>query len=48
MSKDDALPGSLAVVIMVAVFAVLLRTRINPALLVLGGALISLFAFSVR
>lgn len=43
-----AVTGWLAVVIMVAVFAVLLRTRINPALLVLGGALISLFAFSVR
>ncbi len=43
-----AVTGWLAVVIMVAVFAVLLRTRINPALLVLGGALISLFAFSAR
>ena len=43
-----AVTGWLAVVIMVAVFAVLLRTRINPALLVLCGALVSLFAFSVR
>jgi chromate transporter len=43
-----AVTGWLAVAIMVAVFAVLLRTRINPALLVLGGALISLFAFSAR
>jgi chromate transporter len=43
-----AVTGWLAVVIMVAVFAVLLRIRINPALLVLGGALISLFAFSAR
>jgi len=44
MSKDDALPGWLAIA--VAVFVVLLRTRINPALLVLGGALVSLVAFS--
>lgn len=48
MPKDDAVTGWLAVVIMITVFAVLLRTRINPALLVLGGALISLFAFSAR
>jgi hypothetical protein len=46
MSKDDALPGWLAVAIAVAIFVVLLRTRINPALLVLGGALVSLVAFS--
>lgn len=45
---EGAVTGWLAVVIMIAVFAVLLRTRINPALLVLGGALISLFAFSTR
>ncbi|HEV2056727.1 MAG TPA: chromate transporter [Methylomirabilota bacterium] len=45
---EGAVTGWLAVVIMIAVFAVLLRTRINPALLVLGGALISLFAFSAR
>jgi hypothetical protein len=45
MSKDDALLGWLAVAIAVAVFAVLLRTRTNPALLVLGSALVSLFSF---
>jgi hypothetical protein len=45
MPKDDAVTGWLAVAIAVAVFVVLLRTRMNPALLVLGGALVSLFAF---
>lgn len=45
---EGAVTGWLAVVIMVAVFAVLLRARINPALLVLGGALVSLFAFNAR
>lgn len=48
MSKDDALPGWLAIAIAVAVFVTLLRTRVNPALLVLGSALISLIAFSAR
>jgi hypothetical protein len=28
--------------------AILLRSRINPALLILGGALIGLFAFGAR
>ena len=45
---EGAVTGWLAVVIMVAVFAVLLRTRTNPALLVLCGALVSLAAFSAR
>jgi len=40
-----ALTGWIAVVIAVIVFTILLRSRINPALLVLGGALIGLVAF---
>jgi len=48
MRKDDAVPGWPAVAIMVAVFAVLLRTRINPALPVLCGALVSWIAVSAR
>jgi len=39
---EGAVTGWLAIVIAVAVFTVLLRTRINPALLVLGGALLGL------
>lgn len=39
-----ALTGPTTVIIAVAVFAILLRSRINPALLVLGGALIGLVA----
>lgn len=40
-----AITGWPAATIAVGVFAILLSTRINPALLVLGGALIGLFAF---
>ena len=40
-----ALTGWTAVAIAVAVFALMLRTRINPALLVLGGALVGLAVF---
>ncbi len=39
-----AVTGLVTVGIAVVVFAVLLRSRINPALLVLGGALVGLFA----
>jgi chromate transporter len=39
-----AVTGVVTVGIAVAVFAVLLRSRINPALLVLGGALVGLVA----
>ena len=39
-----AVTGVITVAIAVAVFGILLRSRINPALLVLGGALIGLFA----
>jgi len=45
---EGAVTGWLAVVIAAAVFVVLLLSRVNPALLVLGGALVSLFAFSPR
>lgn len=40
-----ALTGWVAMAIAIAVFALVLCTRINPALLVLGGALIGLAAF---
>ena len=40
-----ALTGWITVVVAVAVFAAMLRTKINPALLILCGALIGLFAF---
>ena len=39
-----ALTGLLTVLVAGVVFAALLRSRINPALLVLGGALAGLFA----
>ena len=39
---EGAVSGWLAVLISVAVFVALLLTRINPALLVLGGALVGL------
>lgn len=39
-----AVTGLVTVSIAVVVFTVLLRSRINPALLVLGGALVGLFA----
>jgi len=39
-----ALTGAVTVSIMVVVCAILLRSRINPALLVLGGALVGLVA----
>ena len=39
-----AVTGVVTVAVMVVVFAVLLRSRINPALLVLGGALVGLVA----
>jgi chromate transporter len=45
---EGALTGWLAVAIAAAVFVVLLFSRVNPALLVLCGALVSLFAFSPR
>ena len=40
-----ALVGAAGVVIAAVVFVLLVRTSINPALLVLGGALTGLFAF---
>ncbi len=40
-----ALTGWLAIAIAVVVFTVILRTRINPTLLVLGGAVVGLIAF---
>jgi len=43
-----AVTGLVTVIIAAAVFAVLLRSRINPALPILGGALIGLFAFGPR
>ena len=43
-----AVTGVVTVIIAAAVFAVLLRSRINPALLILGGALIGLFAFGPK
>ena len=43
-----AVTGVVTVIIAVAVFAILLRSRINPALLILGGAVIGLFAFGPR
>jgi chromate transporter len=46
---EGALTGRLTFAIAAAVFAVLLLfSRVNPALLVLCGALVSLFAFSPR
>lgn len=45
---EGAVTGWLAVAIAAAVFVVLLLSRVNPALLVLCGALVSLFAFSPR
>jgi chromate transporter len=43
-----AITGQLGVLIAVAVFGLLMRTRINPALLVLGGAGAGLVAFGGR
>ena len=43
-----AVTGVVTVIIAVAVFAILLRIRINPALLILGGAVIGLVAFGPR
>ena len=43
-----AVTGVVTVIIAGAVFAILLRSRINPALLILGGAVIGLFAFGPR
>jgi chromate transporter len=40
-----ALTGWVAIAIAIAVFAVVLRTRINPTLLVLGAAVVGLIAF---
>jgi chromate transporter len=40
-----ALTGWVTAVIAVVVFTILLRSRINPALLILGGALVGLVAF---
>ena len=45
---EGALTGWLTVAIAAVVFAVLLFSRVNPALLVLCGALVSLIAFSPR
>ncbi len=39
-----AVTGVVTVTLMLVVFAILLRSRINPALLVLGGALVGLVA----
>ena len=41
-----ALTGWITVAIAAGVFTILLRSRINPALLILGSSLIGLFAFS--
>ena len=41
-----ALTGWISVAIAAGVFTILLRSRINPALLILGSSLIGLFAFS--
>jgi chromate transporter len=43
-----AVTGVVTVIVAVAVFAILLRSRINPALLILGGAVIGLVAFGPR
>ena len=43
-----AVTGLVTVIVAVAVFAILLRSRINPALLILGGAVIGLVAFGPR
>jgi chromate transporter len=43
-----ALRGWIAVAIAVTVFVLLLRTRINPAFLVLGGALVGLAQYAGR
>ena len=43
-----ALTGWTGVIISVVVFALLLRTRINPAFLVLCGAVVGLFVFGSR
>ena len=43
-----ALTGWIGVIIAVVVFALLLGTRINPALLVLCGAVTGLFVFGGR
>jgi len=43
-----AVTGVVTVIIAGAVFAILLRSRINPALLILGGAVIGLVAFGPR
>jgi chromate transporter len=45
---EGAVTGALALVIAAAVFGLFLRTRINPALLVLVGALSSLVAFAFK
>ena len=42
----EALTGWITVAIAAGVFTILLRSRINPALLILGSSLIGLFAFS--
>jgi chromate transporter len=42
-----ALINSSALLIAAVVFVVLLRSRINPAFLVLGGALVGMFAFAL-
>jgi chromate transporter len=38
-----ALSGWLSVVVAVAVFGILLKSKINPALLILGGAIVGYF-----
>jgi hypothetical protein len=43
-----AVTGVVTVIIAGAVFALLLRSRINPALRILGGAVIGLVAFGPR
>jgi chromate transporter len=45
---DGALTGRVTILIAATVFAILLRTRINPAFLVLAAALAGVFAFGFR
>jgi chromate transporter len=43
-----AVTGWITSVIALVVFGIVLRSKINPALLVLGGALVGLFAFGLK
>jgi chromate transporter len=42
---EGALSGWVAIAIAASVFATLLRSKVNPALLVLAGAVVGLVAF---